>query len=108
MFWLKRGVTGFAGGRPKAQEVVAYWPALLSREEVEPGLAVSVEAVSMHGESREITPISWLTVNGDELTVESKFSVKLQDYNIERPEFLIMKLADEQRIDVKLTGTRSK
>lgn len=40
------GVTGFAGGRPKAQEVVAYWPALLAREEVEPGLAVSVEGVA--------------------------------------------------------------
>jgi len=40
------GVTGFAGGRPKAQEVVAYWPALLAREEVEPGLAVSVEEVA--------------------------------------------------------------
>ena len=39
------GVTGFAGGRPKAQEVVAYWPALLAREEVEPRLAVSVEEV---------------------------------------------------------------
>ena len=26
------GVTGFAGGRPKAQEIVAYWPALLPRE----------------------------------------------------------------------------
>ncbi len=25
------GVTGFAGGRPKASEVVAYWPALLSK-----------------------------------------------------------------------------
>jgi hypothetical protein len=39
------GVTGFAGGRPKAQEVVAYWPALLDRREVEPGLEVSVEAI---------------------------------------------------------------
>ncbi|MFN7941754.1 MAG: acyclic terpene utilization AtuA family protein [Thermoanaerobaculia bacterium] len=39
------GVTGFAGGRPKAQEVVAYWPALLARQEVEPRLAVSVETV---------------------------------------------------------------
>ena len=29
------GVTGFAGGRPKASEVVAYWPALLSKEAVE-------------------------------------------------------------------------
>ena len=37
------GVTGFAGGRPKAQEVVAYWPALLDRREVEPRLRVTVE-----------------------------------------------------------------
>lgn len=29
-------VTGFAGGRPEVQEVVAYWPALLDRREVEP------------------------------------------------------------------------
>ncbi len=29
------GVTGFAGGRPKASEVVAYWPALLRKEAVE-------------------------------------------------------------------------
>ncbi len=39
------GVTGFAGGRPKPQEVVAYWPALLDRREVEPRLEVSVETV---------------------------------------------------------------
>ena len=37
------GVTGFAGGRPKPQQVVAYWPALLAREEVEEGIEVSVE-----------------------------------------------------------------
>ncbi len=37
------GVTGFAGGRPKPQEVVAYWPALLAREEVESRLEVTVE-----------------------------------------------------------------
>ncbi len=28
------GVTGFAGGRPKAQEIVAYWPALIDRNMV--------------------------------------------------------------------------
>ena len=39
------GVTGFAGGRPKPQEVVAYWPALLDRREVEPRLEVTVEEV---------------------------------------------------------------
>ena len=26
------GVTGFSGGRPKAQEIVAYWPALIPKE----------------------------------------------------------------------------
>lgn len=30
------GVTGFAGGRPKASEIVAYWPALLDKNAVEP------------------------------------------------------------------------
>ena len=30
------GVTGFAGGRPKASEIVAYWPALISKVAVEP------------------------------------------------------------------------
>jgi hypothetical protein len=29
-------VTGFAGGRPKPEEIVAYWPALIDRHEVEP------------------------------------------------------------------------
>tara|TARA_R110000868_G_scaffold37111_6_gene131450 strand:- start:35002 stop:36369 length:1368 start_codon:yes stop_codon:yes gene_type:complete len=34
------GVTGFAGGRPKASEVVAYWPALLSKKAVKPRVTV--------------------------------------------------------------------
>jgi hypothetical protein len=29
-------VTGFAGGRPKPEEIVAYWPALIDKEMVEP------------------------------------------------------------------------
>ncbi len=35
-------VTGFAGGRPRVQEVVAYWPALIDRREIEPNLRVEV------------------------------------------------------------------
>jgi hypothetical protein len=35
-------VTGFAGGRPRVQEVVAYWPALIDRTEIEPHLRVEV------------------------------------------------------------------
>ena len=37
------GVTGFAGGRPKPQEIVAYWPALIPKELVDPHLRVTVE-----------------------------------------------------------------
>jgi hypothetical protein len=35
-------VTGFAGGRPEVQEVVAYWPALIDRTEIEPRVRVEV------------------------------------------------------------------
>jgi len=34
------GVTGFAGGRPKASDVVAYWPALLAKEAVQPRVTI--------------------------------------------------------------------
>ncbi|MBK8975846.1 MAG: DUF1446 domain-containing protein [Planctomycetes bacterium] len=37
------GVTGFAGGRPKATEVVGYWPALVSKHRIAP--TVHVETV---------------------------------------------------------------
>jgi hypothetical protein len=33
-------VTGFAGGRPKPSEVVAYWPALIPKNKVEPEIIV--------------------------------------------------------------------
>jgi hypothetical protein len=35
-------VTGFAGGRPRVQEIVAYWPALINRDQIEPRLRVEV------------------------------------------------------------------
>jgi len=38
-------VTGFAGGRPRVQEIVAYWPALIGRRVVEPRVAVAVVEV---------------------------------------------------------------
>ncbi len=33
-------VTGFAGGRPKVEEIVAYWPALIPKREIEPKVEV--------------------------------------------------------------------
>ncbi len=37
------GVTGFAGGRPKATEIISYWPALIRKDKVK--TKVSVETV---------------------------------------------------------------
>jgi hypothetical protein len=37
------GVTGFAGGRPKATDIISYWPALIRKERV--STRVSVEEV---------------------------------------------------------------
>ena len=34
------GVTGFAGGRPKVEEIVAYWPALMSKTEIAPHVEI--------------------------------------------------------------------
>lgn len=33
-------VTGFAGGRPKVEEIVAYWPALIPKREITPVIEV--------------------------------------------------------------------
>jgi hypothetical protein len=35
-------VTGFAGGRPAVEEIVAYWPALVDRREIEPQVKVEI------------------------------------------------------------------
>ena len=34
------GVTGFAGGRPKVEEIVAYWPALMPKSEISPRVEI--------------------------------------------------------------------
>ena len=34
-------VTGFAGGRPKVEEIVAYWPALIPKAEIKPHVEVT-------------------------------------------------------------------
>jgi len=36
------GVTGFAGGRPRPSEVIAYWPALIPKAAVHPEVSVEV------------------------------------------------------------------
>jgi hypothetical protein len=42
-------VTGFAGGRPAVEEVVAYWPALIDRRQIEPHVRVEILNVGQRG-----------------------------------------------------------
>jgi hypothetical protein len=35
------GVTGFAGGRPKATEIISYWPALVGKDKISPHVEVA-------------------------------------------------------------------
>jgi len=78
-----------------------------------PGARTAVDVtgtMTLHGVNKSISPPTFMTLSatGDELAIESDFSVLLQDYSITRPEFLVMKVADEQRIHVKLVAHRSK
>jgi hypothetical protein len=34
------GITGFAGGRPKPQEIIAYWPALVPKRLIQTQVSV--------------------------------------------------------------------
>jgi hypothetical protein len=36
------GVTGYTTGRPAVREVFAYWPALIAKAAVDPGVTVRV------------------------------------------------------------------
>ncbi len=79
---------------------------------LQPGVRTSVAisgTLALHGISHEVSPSAYLTLSqaSDELTIESSFTILLQDYSITRPEFLVMKLAEDQRIDVKLVARRA-
>lgn len=62
-----------------------------------------VGTFDLHGVAREMTiPATvTMTATGD-LEVTADFQVKLSDHDIERPRFLVMKLADEQAVSVVL------
>lgn len=64
--------------------------------------------LELHGVSRTITPAASVLLgeDGRSLEIEASFVVALADYNITRPEFLIMRLSAEQRITVKLRAVQ--
>ncbi len=61
--------------------------------------------LDLHGVRREVTYEIALDYKPDgTLVVETDFIVKLSDHEIKRPRFLVMKLADEQKVRVRLTA----
>jgi polyisoprenoid-binding protein YceI len=65
---------------------------------------------SLHGVTKNITVPSEVTLKevgaGKELHIVANFEVKLADYEIPRPQFLIMKLDEVQRITVDIQGVK--
>jgi polyisoprenoid-binding protein YceI len=65
----------------------------------------------LHGVERDIEPQTYLTYHetpsGYTLHVEANFTVKLADYQIPRPQFLTMRLSEEQTISVNFTAVNT-
>ena len=84
-----------------AGSVVAGGPATLAV-----GATVSLKLAGtfdLHGVAREVEiPADVTMTAAGDLEVEARFEVKLSDHDIKRPKFLVMKLADEQAVVVKL------
>ena len=64
---------------------------------------------TLHGVTRTIQPDVTATWNPDtkSLDVDAKWTVLLKDYNIPLPQFVVLKLAQEQNVEVKFTAKQS-
>ena len=66
---------------------------------------------SLHGVEHSIEPESYITLSnsssGTAISVASNFTLRLADYNIKRPQFLMLRLAEEQQMTVKLFAQSS-
>lgn len=87
------------------REVTAASPAALVPGET---VALTVQGTfDLHGVVRPLTVDATVTLAADgTLTVTTGFPVKLSDHAIDRPQFLVMKLADEQRVQVRLVANQ--
>jgi polyisoprenoid-binding protein YceI len=63
---------------------------------------------SLHGVTHRIAVPATVTLSADgmALAVTAAFTVKLADYSIARPQFLVMKLDELQQVSVALTAQR--
>ena len=89
-------VTGFAGGRPKVEEIVAYWPTLIPKAEVQP-------------ENRfyKVTPKGGKPVVGRLLNRDT-YTVQLMDLDERLRSFRIADLAAHDFDDTPMPSAREK
>jgi len=76
------------------------------------GVTIEIEGVlSLHGVERNMrAPVSVVREvlpDQERLGIECRFTVKLSDYGIARPQFLTLKVADEQKITFRALATRA-
>lgn len=67
--------------------------------------------LSLHGVEHSIEPETYMTIrnnaSGSAISIESSFPVKLADYSIKRPQFLLLRLSEVQRMHVELHAVSS-
>lgn len=61
---------------------------------------------TLHGVTRPlVVPIEIARSRSDSLTIQASFDVLLSDFQIPRPEFLVMRLDEKQRLEIRLAAT---
>jgi polyisoprenoid-binding protein YceI len=85
--------------------VAASAPTLIPGESVRLTVA---GAFALHGVTRAIEVEAEVTLTTDGLlTAVASFPVKLSDHDIDRPRFLLLRLADEQQVEIMLVARRA-
>ena len=79
----------------------------VDKKNVRPGDAVKMEVLGrlkIHGVEKEIPAEIAADYSGDAVKLSAHFSIQLADFNIERPQFLMMKLDETIRVTLEAVG----
>lgn len=63
--------------------------------------AKAIGKLSIHGVTKDVELPGTVENNGDKLVMKSKFIVKLEDYNIDRPQLLWQNIAEQVEVTVE-------
>ena len=66
------------------------------------GMSIPQESTNIHGVTNSITAEGTLNVNKNNVVIKAKFSVKLEDYNIDIPKIVMYNIAEVIDVDVEI------